>query len=60
MDQLEEIFTAGAGEDARREFIGALSALSEHTLVVLGLRADFYGHALDYPGWPGRCRNGRS
>ena len=28
----------------------ALSALSEHTLVVLGLRADFYAHALGYPG----------
>jgi WD40 repeat protein/transcriptional regulator with XRE-family HTH domain len=50
VDQLEEIFTAGAGEDGRREFVAALSALSEHTLVVLGLRADFYGHALGYPG----------
>ena len=49
VDQLEEIFTAGADEDERREFIAALSALSEHTLVVLGLRADFYGHALGYP-----------
>ncbi len=49
VDQLEEIFTAGPGEDERREFVAALSALSEHTLVVLGLRADFYGHALGYP-----------
>ena len=31
-------------------FVAALSALSEHTLVVLGLRADFYAHALGYPG----------
>jgi hypothetical protein len=50
VDQLEEIFTAGTGEAGRREFVAALSALSEHTLVVLGLRADFYGHALGYPG----------
>src|SRR6266568_3310926 len=50
VDQLEEIFTAGADETGRREFVTALSALSEHTLVVLGLRADFYGHALGYPG----------
>jgi WD40 repeat protein/transcriptional regulator with XRE-family HTH domain len=50
VDQLEEIFTAGAGEGARRDFVAALSALSGHTLVVLGLRADFYGHALGYPG----------
>src|SRR5580692_11342154 len=50
VDQLEEIFTAGADEDERRRFVTALSALSEHTLVVLGLRADFYAHALGYPG----------
>jgi len=50
VDQLEEIFTAGTGEDGRREFVAALSALAGHTLVVLGLRADFYGHALGYPG----------
>ena len=50
VDQLEEIFTAGADEDERREFVAVLSALSEHTLVVLGLRADFYAHALSYPG----------
>jgi hypothetical protein len=49
VDQLEEIFTAGADETARREFVAALAALSEQTLVVLGLRADFYGHALCYP-----------
>src|SRR5262249_47554781 len=49
VDQLEEIFTAGAGETSRQEFVGALAALSEHTLVVAGLRTDFYGHALSYP-----------
>ena len=49
VDQLEEIFTAGADEGERSEFVAALAALSQHTLVVLGLRADFYGHALGYP-----------
>jgi WD40 repeat protein len=49
VDQLEEIFTAGADEGRRSEFVAALAALSQHTLVVLGLRADFYGHVLGYP-----------
>ena len=49
VDQLEEIFTAGADQDERSEFVAALAALSQHTLVVLGLRADFYGHVLGYP-----------
>src|SRR5215470_18580174 len=49
VDQLEEIFTAGAGETGRQEFVAALAALSEHTLVVTGLRGDFYSHALNYP-----------
>jgi transcriptional regulator with XRE-family HTH domain len=60
VDQLEEIFTAGAEEDERGEFVAALAALSQHTLVVLGLRGDFYGPRLATPRWPGRCRNGRS
>src|SRR5215470_16877489 len=49
VDQLEEIFTAGAGEAGRQEFVAALAALAEHTLVVTGLCADFYSHALNYP-----------
>jgi len=49
VDQLEEIFTAGAGETGRQEFVAALAALAGHTLVVTGLRADFYSHALNYP-----------
>ncbi len=49
VDQVEEIFTAGADEGERSEFVAALAALSRHTLVVLGLRADFYGHVLGYP-----------
>src|SRR5262249_28416574 len=49
VDQLEEIFTAGAGETGRQEFVAALAALAERTLIVTGLRADFYSHALGYP-----------
>jgi WD40 repeat protein/transcriptional regulator with XRE-family HTH domain len=49
VDQLEEIFTAGAGGTGRQEFVAALAALAEHTLIVTGLRADFYSHALSYP-----------
>lgn len=49
VDQFEETFTADTGEAERQEFVTALSALSGTTLVVLGLRADFYGHALRYP-----------
>ena len=48
VDQFEETFTA-AGEAERQAFITALAALSGTCLVVLGLRADFYGHALRYP-----------
>ena len=49
VDQFEETFTGDAGEAERQEFVTALSVLSGTTLVVLGLRADFYGHALRYP-----------
>jgi WD40 repeat protein len=49
VDQFEETFTATGGEAGRQEFVTALAALSGTTLVVLGLRADFYGHALRYP-----------
>jgi WD40 repeat protein/transcriptional regulator with XRE-family HTH domain len=49
VDQFEETFTADTSEAERQGFVTALSALSGTTLVVLGLRADFYGHALRYP-----------
>jgi WD40 repeat protein/transcriptional regulator with XRE-family HTH domain len=49
VDQFEETFTADTSEAERQGFVTALSALSGTTLVVLGLRADFYGHALHYP-----------
>jgi WD40 repeat protein/transcriptional regulator with XRE-family HTH domain len=55
VDQFEELFAAEVGEPARAAFIAALDRLatgagrSAPALVVLGLRADFYGHALAHP-----------
>ena len=57
IDQFEEVFTACSDERERAAFIAALSAASRRpagdlrpaALVVLGLRADFYPHALRYP-----------
>ncbi|GAA4260423.1 nSTAND1 domain-containing NTPase [Dactylosporangium darangshiense] len=46
IDQFEELLTGGVPEPARREVIAALAA--SNTVVVLGLRADFYGPALRY------------
>jgi hypothetical protein len=48
VDQFEETFTLCADEDERREFIRTLCA-AQSALIVLGLRADFYRHCLDYP-----------
>ncbi|WP_148571212.1 helix-turn-helix domain-containing protein [Nocardioides caldifontis] len=49
VDQLEELFAAG--EPERRAFLEQLVALAEEpgTVVVAGLRADFYGAALAEP-----------
>ncbi len=49
MDQFEEIFADCEDEAERQAFISALCALRLPALVVLGLRADFYGRALTYP-----------
>ncbi|GAA1569945.1 hypothetical protein GCM10009827_109680 [Dactylosporangium maewongense] len=46
IDQFEELFTGDVPEPAQRELIAALAA--SDTVVVLGLRADFYGPALRY------------
>ncbi|MFF0449024.1 helix-turn-helix domain-containing protein [Streptomyces sp. NPDC004609] len=55
-DQFEEIFTLCPDEGERRAFIRALCSLAAHTtpggpavLVVLGVRADFYGRCLGHP-----------
>ena len=50
VDQFEEIFTAVA-EPARSKYIDDLRAAADRrgSLVVIGLRADFYERALGYP-----------
>ncbi|HLT09287.1 MAG TPA: helix-turn-helix domain-containing protein [Micromonosporaceae bacterium] len=55
VDQFEEVFTACEDEGEREAFIAALDRLHRAgtpaacVLVVVGLRADFYGHALLHP-----------
>ncbi len=55
VDQFEEVFAPGVGEEERQAFIGTLceaaapSGDGAATLVVLGLRADFYARALADP-----------
>ncbi|HEY1698982.1 MAG TPA: helix-turn-helix domain-containing protein [Trebonia sp.] len=50
VDQAEAVFTLCDDEDERHALISALCDLAEHALVVLALRADFYGQAIRYPG----------
>ncbi len=50
VDQFEAVFTLCDDEDARNELVGALCELARSALVVLALRADFYGQAIGYPG----------
>ncbi|GIH23434.1 hypothetical protein Aph01nite_17440 [Acrocarpospora phusangensis] len=47
VDQFEEVFTAAA-EDVQA-FVDALFELARTMPVVVGMRADFYAHALRYP-----------
>ncbi|MFE9580566.1 caspase family protein [Nocardia sp. NPDC006044] len=52
VDQLEEVFTLCRAESERRRFLTVLCALARESdcfAVVLGIRADFYGHCLHYP-----------
>jgi WD40 repeat protein len=56
VDQFEETFTLCADESERGQFVRALCELATGdresppaALVVLGLRADFYGHCAVYP-----------
>ncbi len=49
VDQFEEVFTLCSDETQRREFIAALCDRSDGSLVVLGVRADFYSRCLAYP-----------
>ena len=50
VDQFEAVFTQCQDEAERREFVTELCELAKTALVVLALRADFYEHALRYPG----------
>ncbi|GAB3841776.1 hypothetical protein GCM10027610_051540 [Dactylosporangium cerinum] len=50
VDQFEEVFTACEDTDARQRFIDALGvAAADGRTVVIGMRADFYAQALQYP-----------
>ncbi|WP_101787160.1 helix-turn-helix domain-containing protein [Nonomuraea indica] len=50
VDQFEEVFSACADEGERQAFVGALcSAADAGALIVVGLRADFYGRVLRHP-----------
>src|SRR5207247_2658130 len=53
VDQLEEVFTACREEGERKSFLGALveTALDQdrRAIVVVTLRADFYGRCAEYP-----------
>jgi WD40 repeat protein/transcriptional regulator with XRE-family HTH domain len=49
VDQFEAVFTLCDDEDERNGLVGALCELARTALVVLALRADFYGQAIRYP-----------
>ena len=50
VDQFEAVFTRCPDEAQRRDFITAICELAGTALVILALRADFYDHAIRYPG----------
>jgi WD40 repeat protein/transcriptional regulator with XRE-family HTH domain len=50
VDQFESVFTLCPDETERRDFVHALCELARTGLVILALRADFYSHAIGYPG----------
>lgn len=54
VDQLEELFTLGADDRQCDEFLAALQELAlprptNRSVVILAIRADFYGRCLDHP-----------
>ncbi len=53
VDQFEEIFTLCTDPDERAQFLRLLhtaaTAPNSRTRIVLGVRADFYGHCAQYP-----------
>jgi WD40 repeat protein len=50
VDQFEAVFTLCDDEEERSRLIGKLCEVAHSALVVLALRADFYGQAIRYPG----------
>jgi hypothetical protein len=51
VDQFEEVFTACRDESQRRAFVDAIvGAADRHVLVIVALRADFYGACTAYRG----------
>ena len=50
VDQFEAVFTECQDEGERAEFVAEVCELAKDALVILALRADFYQHALRYPG----------
>lgn len=50
VDQFEALFTLCPEEGERSALISALCDLAKSRLVVLALRADFYGQAIGHPG----------
>ncbi|HEU5475284.1 MAG TPA: WD40 repeat domain-containing protein [Actinophytocola sp.] len=60
VDQFEETFTLCAQEQPRQEFIRELCALAaSRALVLIGLRADFYGRCAAYPELVESSRHGQ-
>ncbi len=50
VDQFEELFTACPDEEERREFVETLArAAGDRIVVLLAVRADFYGRCAAYP-----------
>ncbi|WP_406104747.1 hypothetical protein [Micromonospora globbae] len=62
VDQFEELFTGDRDADAQARYVNALCALagpSHGTVVVLGVRADFYHRILGHPALAAATRDGQ-
>lgn len=57
VDQFEAIFTRCQDEARRSAIIAKICELAGAGPVILALRADFYGHALRYPGLSGALQD---
>jgi WD40 repeat protein len=49
VDQFEELFTVCEDEPTRRAFVAALASASGAAMVLLSLRAGYFGHCARYP-----------